>query len=82
MLKSISVLDIIFSMLFSLHLANKANILCLFFFLPIVFKNILTIPFQIRNTRVILVLSIPTGVPMTGETLLLAPGETKIVLST
>lgn len=64
MLESVSPLDIIFSMQFGLFLSNKANFLSLFF-LPILFKNILTIAFLIRNTRPILALTITAGVPMT-----------------
>ena len=49
------------------------------FYFPVVFKNILIFPLLIRNTRIILTLAIPTGVPMTvvnekREKLLLAPG--------
>lgn len=64
MLESVSPLDIIFSMQFGLLLSNKANFLSLFF-LPILFKNILTIAFLIRNTRPILALTITADVPMT-----------------
>ena len=64
MLESVSPLDIIFSMQFGLFLSNKANFLSLFF-LPILFKNILTIAFLIRNTRPILALTITAGVTMT-----------------
>ena len=51
-------------MLFNLLMANKAIFLCLFLFLPIVFGNILMISFLSRNTRLILPLNIPKGVPM------------------
>ena len=64
MLESVSPLDTIFSMQFGLLLSNKANFLSLFF-LPILFKNILTIAFLIRNTRPILTLTITADVPMT-----------------
>ena len=64
MLESVSPLDIIFSMQFGLLLSNKANFLRLFF-LPILFKNILTIALLIRNTRPILTLTITADVPMT-----------------
>ena len=64
MLESVSPLDIIFSMQFGLLLSNKANFLSLFF-LPILFKNILTIAFLTRNTRPILALTITADVPMT-----------------
>ena len=86
MLESVSPLDIIFSMQFGLLLSNKANFLSLFF-LPILFKNILTIAFLIRNTRPILTLTITADVPMTvineyREVLLLTPQKTSKVLST
>ena len=51
-------------MLFNLLMANKAIFLCLFLFLPIFFRNILTISFLSRNTRLILPLNIPKGVTM------------------
>lgn len=52
-------------MLLSLLLANKAIVICLFLFLPIVFRIILTIPLLIRNTELILTLVTATTVPMT-----------------
>ena len=55
----------ILSMLFNLLLVNKAIFLCLFFFFIIVFRNILTTSLLIRNTRLIVALTILTGVPMT-----------------
>ena len=52
-------------MLLSLLLANKAIVICLFLFLPIVFRIILTIPLLIRNTKLIRALVIPKCVPIT-----------------
>ena len=62
-------------------LATKAIFLCLFFLLPIIFRNILTIPLLIRNTRLILAPAIPTAAPVTvvnepRETPLRAPEKT------
>ena len=57
--------SIIFSTLFNLLRSNKALARPLFFFLPIILKNILTIPLLIRNTKIIVPLAIATGVPMT-----------------
>ena len=56
------------------------------FFFPIVFKNNLIIPLVIRNTRPIIALAIPVGVPMTEvnkkrETPMSGPNKTSQVLS-
>ena len=53
-------------MLFNLLLANKSIFLCLFFsaFIFCVFKDILAVPLVVRNTRLILALTFPTGVPI------------------
>ena len=82
--KSVSLLDIIFSMLFNLLLASKAIFLCLFFSFPSVFKNVLTN--KGKNTRQIIALTITTDVPMTvlnekRETSLPIPDKTSKVLS-
>ena len=75
-----------FSMLFIFFPDNKVVFLFLIFSLFIVFGNILTIPLLIGNTRLILALAIPTGIPMTvinqqRKTPLLTPDKTSTALS-
>ena len=52
-------------MLFNLLLATKTILLCFFFFSLIVFKRFLAITLLIENTRLRLLLVIPTGPPIT-----------------
>ena len=73
-------------MLFIFFLDNKVVFLFLIFSLFIVFRNILTIPLLIGNTRLILALAIPTGIPMTvinqqRKTPLLTPDKASTALS-
>ena len=57
--------DILPSMLFNLLLANITILLCFFLLFLVVFNSFFTIPVEIENVRVKLVLAIPTGSPTT-----------------
>ena len=48
-------------MLFNLLLASITILLCFFFLLLVVFSSFFTIPIEIENARLKLVLPIPTG---------------------
>ena len=52
-------------MIFNLHLANIANLLCFFFLFRDVFSSFLIIPVKIENQRLKIALAIPTGAPIT-----------------
>ena len=58
-------LDILFSMLFNLLLANITILLCFFFLFLIVFKNLFTNPDVIENVKLQLAPIIPAGTPVT-----------------
>ena len=52
-------------MLFNLLLASIRIILCFFFLFFVVFNSFFTIPVKTENVRLKLVLSFPTGAPVT-----------------
>ena len=52
-------------MLFKLLLASVTIFLCFFFLFLVVFNSFFTIPVEIENARLKLVLTIPTGAPIT-----------------
>ena len=57
--------DILLSMLFNLLLASLTFLLCFFFLFLVVFNSFFMISVEIENARLKLVLTIPTGTPMT-----------------
>ena len=52
-------------MLFSVLIANKIILLCLFFLFLVILSNFLTIPVVREGIKVKLALAIPTGAPTT-----------------
>ena len=52
-------------MLFNLLLANITILLCFFFLFCVIFKSFVTIPLEIENARIKLVVAIPTGATVT-----------------
>ena len=57
--------DILLSMLFNLLLASITILLCFFFLFLVIFNSFFLIPVQIKNARLKLALTIPTGAPIT-----------------
>ena len=51
-------------MLFNLLLASITTLLCFFFLFLVAFNSFFTIPVDIKNSRLKLALTIPTGAPI------------------